>query len=141
MNGFPDMTHPRLAELIQEHNNKVGSLAITYALCRHYFNKGIPDDPWYISPGKEGQSIQYFPNFKEEHWMRRYWFNYFSDTFYLKISSVWDSMIEILNHFYSLDFSNDLRLRDNVIKWLKQNVNSIASVFADMTEIPMENCA
>ena len=33
-----------------------------------------------------------------------------------------------------MDFSNDLRLRDNVIKWLKQNVNSIAFVFADIQQ-------
>lgn len=44
------LSHPRLHEMIQEHNNKVGSLLITYALCKHYFDKGIPDDPWYISP-------------------------------------------------------------------------------------------
>lgn len=132
--GFPNLSHPRLAEMIHQHNNKVGSLAITYALTRHYFDRGIPDDPWYISPGKEGQSIQYFPEFQEEHWMRRYWFNYFSDTFYLKISSVWDSIIEILNHFYLLDYPNDLRLRSNVINWLKQNVNDVASVFTGILQ-------
>ena len=132
--GIPDLSHPRLAEIIQQHNNKVGSLAITYALTRHYFDKGIPDDPWYISPGKEGQSIQYFPEFKEEHWMRRYWFNYFSDTFYLKISSVWDSMIEILNHFYGLGHPNDLRLRNKVIDWLKQNANDVALAFTGILQ-------
>ncbi|MCK9288303.1 MAG: Cthe_2314 family HEPN domain-containing protein [Sphaerochaetaceae bacterium] len=132
--GMPDLSHPKLAEMIQQHNNKVGSLAITYALARHYFDKGIPDDPWYISPGKKGQSIQYFPEFQEEHWMRRYWFNYFSDTFYLKISSIWDSMIEILNHFYGLDYPNDLRLRSKVIDWLKQNANDVASVFVGIMQ-------
>lgn len=88
-----NISTPRLHELIQEHNNKVGSLRITYALCRHYFDRGIPDDPWYISPGKNGESVQYFPEFKEEHWMRKYWFNYFADAFYLKMSAVWDSII------------------------------------------------
>ncbi|RCX17152.1 hypothetical protein DFR58_10846 [Anaerobacterium chartisolvens] len=134
MNGFPDISHPRLAELIQDHNNKVGSLVITYALCRHYFDKGIPDDPWYISPGKEGQSIQYFPNFKEEHWMRRYWFNYFSDTFYMKLSSVWDSIIEILNHYYSLDYPIKLGTRKKVIDWLDKNVKHIASIFKEIEQ-------
>ena len=134
MNSFPNISHPRLAEIIQEHNNKVGSLAITYALCRHYFDKGIPDNPWYISPGKDGQSVQYFPNFGEEHWMRHYWFNYFSDTYYLKISSVWDSVIEILNHFYSLDYPNDLRLRSQIIIWLKENARDIASILAGIQQ-------
>ena len=58
---FHDIAHPRLYELIKEHNNKVGSLAITYCLCRHYFDKGIPDDPWFKSPGDKGESIQYMP--------------------------------------------------------------------------------
>lgn len=132
--GIPDLTHPQLSEMIMLHNNKVGALSITYALSRHYFDKGIPDDPWYISPGKKGQSVQYFPEYQEEHWMRHYWFNYFSDTFYMKISSVWDSIIEILNHYYSLDYPNDLRLRNNVIGWLKQNADDIASVFAGIQQ-------
>ena len=74
----------KLDEILVEHNNKVGSLNVTYALCRHYFDKGIPDDPWYISPGKDGHSIQYFPLFQDEHWMRLSWFNFFSDAYYLK---------------------------------------------------------
>lgn len=124
-----NITRPRLHELIQEHNNKVGSLRITYALCRHYYDKGIPDDPWYISPGKEGQSVQYFPNFNEEHWMRKYWFNYFTDTFYLKISAVWDSIVEIINEHYGYGFTQDLRFRSNVFKKLKDDNPDLISIF------------
>lgn len=124
--------HPRLEEMVSDHNNKVGSLIITYALCKHYYDKGIPDEPWYISPGHEGQSIQYMPNFEEEHWMRHYWFNYFSDTFYLKLSAVWDSIIDILNHYYGLDYVEDLRLRSNVMKWLKKEKNDVFSVFEEV---------
>lgn len=90
----------KLQELIRAHNNKVGMLKITYALCRHYFDKGIPDEQWYISPGKNGKSTENFPEFTEEHWMRKYWFNYFADIFYLKISSLWDSIYEIINEYY-----------------------------------------
>lgn len=118
----------RLNELIQEHNNKVGSLKITYALCRHYYDKGIPDDPWYISPGREGQSVQYFPNFNEEHWMRKYWFNYFTDTFYLKISAVWDSLFEIINEYYCYGLTQDLRFRSNVFKKLKDDNPNLFSL-------------
>lgn len=131
-NMSSDLSHPRMHEIIQEHNNKVGSLVVTYALCKHYYDKGIPDDPWYISPGNEGQSVQYMPLFKEEHWMRQYWFNYFSDTFYLKISSVWDSVIEIINHFYVLGNPSDLRLRSNVLKWLKSDKPDINKVFEEV---------
>lgn len=126
---FQNISTPRLHKLIQEHNNKVGSLRITYALCRHYFDRGIPDDPWYISPGKNGESVQYFPEFKEAHWMRKYWFNYFADTFYLKISAVWDSVIEIINEKYQYGFQQDLRFRSNVFKKLKDDNKDLLNLF------------
>lgn len=124
-----NFSQPKLPELIFQHNNKVGTLIVTYALCKHYFDKGIPDEPWYVSPGLNGTSIQYMPLFKDEHWMRRYWFSYFSDMIYLKISSIWDSVIEIINHYYGLDYPVDLRLRKNVLKWLKINAPDIEELF------------
>ena len=67
-----NLDHPRLSELIREHNNKVGNLIMTYTLAYHYFSAGIPDDRWYQSPGKKGQSVQYMPDFSEEHWGAEY---------------------------------------------------------------------
>lgn len=128
-NILQSIAHPRLHEIIQEHNNKVGSLNVTYAFCRHYYDEGIPDDPWFISPGRKGQSIEYFPRFNEEHWMRKYWFNYFSDTYYLKISAVWDSVIEIINEYYGYAFVQDLRFRNNVFKKLKTDNPALLDVF------------
>lgn len=136
INGFPDSAHPLLAKMIFEHNNKVGALPITYSLCRHYFDKGIPDDPWYISPGKDGSGIQYMPLFEDEHWMRSYWFNYFSDTYYLKISSVWDSVIEILNHYYGLDYKVDFNLKFKIGKWLKDNVPGVYAIIEGVLNDP-----
>lgn len=134
---FQNFGRPRLQGLIMEHNNKVGNLQITYALCMHYFDRGIPDDPWYISPGKEGQSIQYFPEFKKEHYMRLFWFGYYADAFYLRISAVWDSLIEIINHYYGLNYASDLRLRSNVMKWLKDNQLAIFNVFQCILQEPV----
>ncbi len=125
--------YPRLQEAIEGHNNKVGDLKITYALCRHYFDKGIPDEPWYISPGKEGQSVQYVPNFEEEHWMRRYWFNHFAENLYLKFFSLWDDVVEILNIFFGIDESiQDYRFRANVMKKLKEIKPDIHSYMSDI---------
>lgn len=84
---------------IRQHNNKVGTLKVSYALCRHYFDKGIPDNPWYISPGKAGQSVQYMPEFQAEDWMKRYWFAYFSETVYFKLFSIWDSIVGLIRIF------------------------------------------
>ena len=126
---FQNIDKPLLHELIMLHNNKVGNLHITYALCMHYFDKGIPDDPWYISPGKNGTSIQYYPEFEEKHYMRLFWFGYFADAYYLRIQAIWDSIVEILNHYYGLDYEADLRLRSKVLKWLKDNKSEISNEF------------
>lgn len=56
---------PKLPEIIQQHNNKIGDCKSTYCFCRHYYDRGIPDDPWYSSPGENGESIQYFPILKK----------------------------------------------------------------------------
>lgn len=121
------MMHPILMEEIFELNNKVGSIKVSYALCRHYYDKGIPDKPYFISPGKEGQSVQYFPNFKSEHWMRLYWFNHFADSVYMKLFSVWDSVTEILDTFYDLGIDKNMRFKFKVMDALKQKDNAIRS--------------
>ena len=59
-----NLSHPRLYELVEEHNNKVGLLVISYTLCKHYYDQGIPDEPWYISPGKMGNQFNIFRNLK-----------------------------------------------------------------------------
>lgn len=119
------LMYPILMEEINELNNKVGSIKVSYALCRHYYDKGIPDNPYFISPGKEGQSVQYFPNFENEHWMRLYWFNHFADAVYMKLFSVWDSVTEILDTFYDLNIDKNMRFKFKVMEALKQKDNAI----------------
>ena len=126
------LAHPRLRELIREYNNKVGDLMITYTLAYHYFRAGIPDERWNQSPGKDGQSVQYMPDFSEEHWNRNMWFGYFANVYYILISSIWDSIIEILNHYYDYDFPVDLRLRNAVLKKLKIDHPGVNNVFHEI---------
>jgi len=123
--------YPLLEQSIKAQNNKVGSMIITYALCRHYYNKGIPDDPWYKSPGDNGESIQYMPEFKEEHWMRRYWFNHFAESMYLKFFSVWDCITELLDIFYGLHIEHNTGFKFNLLKWLKKNKPDVAEFLED----------
>jgi len=116
------MIYPRLGEATTDLINKVGELLVTYSMCKHYYDKGIPDDPFFISPGKDGQSVQYFPEFQSEHHMRRYWFNYFASGMYLRFFSYWDGIIGLVNIFYGIDESmNDYRFRQNVMAKLKVN--------------------
>lgn len=127
-----NLDHPRLSEIIREHNNKVSDLIMTYTLVYHYFNAGIPDDRWFQSPGDNGQSVQYMPDFSEEHWGRNIWFGYFSNVYYMTISSIWDSVLEIINHYYDYDFPVDMRLRSSVLKKLKAEHPEIADIFAGL---------
>src|SRR4051812_48529276 len=38
----------------------------SWVMTMFFFNKGIPDDEWYRSPGRGGAAIQYYPNFTSE---------------------------------------------------------------------------
>ena len=132
-----DFAHPRLLEMIEEYNNKVGTLEITYSLVRHYYDKGIPDDPWFESPGQNGESVRYMPLFQEEHWGRRYWFSYYADNYYLRISSLWDTMLELLNHYYQYNIVVDLRFRSALLKRLKKDHSVVAQIFEDIQKDPL----
>lgn len=124
------MLYPRIAECIFGFNNKVGSLCITYVMCRHYFDLGIPDEPWYVSPSLDGKkSVQYMPNFKPEHYMRLFWFNHFAANLYVTAFGIWDSIIEMLNIFYDINAKPDLRQRNEVLEWLKANQTDVFTLF------------
>lgn len=56
---------PKLPEIIQQHNNKIGDCKITYCFCRHYYDRGIPDDPWYSSQEKTENQYNIFPILKK----------------------------------------------------------------------------
>ena len=71
----------------------------------YYFNKRIPDDEWRRSPGENGESIQFFPNFKEEHFYWKDQFDYYSDIFYYKLFSVWDTIGHMLNVIFEINVS------------------------------------
>ena len=120
------LLYPRLKEWVFGYNNKIGSLKITYALCKHYYDLGIPDEPWYVSPSLDGKSsIQYDPYFKPEHYMRRFWFNHFASNLYVSIFGIRDSIIELLNMFYGIDAPANLRLKKAVMDWLKDNKRDV----------------
>ena len=82
-----------------------------------YFCKGIPDDEWYISPGKKGQSVEYFPHFEKQHHLTKAWFDYYADVFYYKLFSAWDTLGHLLNIMYGLEV--DKPSFNRVLKKLK----------------------
>src|SRR5687767_4306997 len=45
--------------------NRMFQTRWSWVYLTHLFNKGIPDDEWRISPGRKGQSVEYYPHFEE----------------------------------------------------------------------------
>ena len=72
-------------------------VATSYVLTMFYYGKGIPDKRWYISPGRNGASIQYYPDFADVHFQIKAWFDFYSDVLYYKLFSAWDLMGHVLN--------------------------------------------
>lgn len=72
-----------------------------------YYNKGIPDDPYYISPGRKGQSVEYFPKFREHHFITKDYFDFYADFYFFKTLSIFDSILQIINEYYNLGITVD----------------------------------
>lgn len=87
---------------LYEIRQRIEDVAISYFFMMFYYEKGIPDKRWYISPGANGESIQYYPDFEEVHRGIKMWFDYFSDTLYYKLFSAWDLVGHFLNVKYDL---------------------------------------
>lgn len=111
--------------------NRMYQVRLSWVILNHLFDQGIPDDEWWISPSKDGESsVEYFPHFKEEHYLIKAQFDYFSDIFYYKIFSAWDTLGHILNNMYGLnikraDFYKAVQELKNVRPDLYSNLNEL----------------
>ena len=119
-----------LREWVVQLQNRVADVRKSYVMLTYYYNKGIPDKEWYISPGKEGKSIQYYPHFDEVHFYIKDWFDYYSDTFYYKLFSAWDTLGQMLNVKYDLNLKEPSFSR--VLKELRKCHNIL---YAKLTKI------
>ena len=113
------MVFTKNLSVIQAHNNKVESIKISYALARHYFDKGIPDDEWFVSPGINGSSVQYMPHFNDEHYLIRYWYCFFMEDLYSKVQSMGDTLYLFINEFYEFGIEEGLGFVKKVLNKLK----------------------
>lgn len=90
--------------------NRLISVNLNFSYCMFYFEKGIPDDEWHISPGKQGQSVQYHPHFENEHYSNFYNFIYFADIFFLKAYTLCETIGHLLFKLYDIKIDeNDSR--------------------------------
>ena len=90
-----------------EIRQRIKDTAISYFFMMFYYEKGIPDKRWYISPGTSGESVQYYPDFEEVHFHIKMWFDFFSDTLYYKLFSAWDLIGHVLKVKYGLDIRKE----------------------------------
>lgn len=122
---FALFTEHELASWVRLFNNRLGQSRTSYIFFMHYYNKGIPDKEWYISPGKEGQSIQYFPHFtKDETINYKVMFDYYVDAFYYKFFSAWDTIFHIINIQYQFDIETSKDFNRKILT----NLNSVNPV-------------
>jgi hypothetical protein len=101
-------------------NNRLGQSRMSYIFLMHYLKKGIPDQEWFLSPGKQGQSVQYFPHFNEETFYFKMMFDYYMDNFYYKFFSAWDTMYHVINAYYQFELMPNIRFNSKVMEKLLQ---------------------
>ena len=91
-----------VTEFIWQIHYRITDVAKCFILMSFYYEKGISDDVGHVSPGSKGSSIEYFPNLEGEDYQIKDWFNFYSDIFYYKLFSAWDTVGHLLNVIYKL---------------------------------------
>ena len=80
--------------------NKWKDVARSYVMMNFYYDKGIPDEPYFISPGRKGESVEYFPNFKKVHYVRKDAFDFYADVYFFKVFSAFDGLWQLFNVYF-----------------------------------------
>ncbi|MBW3131811.1 Cthe_2314 family HEPN domain-containing protein, partial [Staphylococcus chromogenes] len=82
--------------------NRMNLLIRNYTYTIFYYNQDIPDEVWYKRSGTKGQSVEFFPDFKEEDYTKQFNFNYFSEYFFLQGFSIF----ELLGHIIAVSYTH-----------------------------------
>lgn len=116
--SFFDLQGIELSYWIKEFNNRVFDLVSSYVMMMYYYNMGIPDKEWFISPAKDGHGVQYFPHFEGKHYIYLYWFGFYMDGYYTKYFSLIDTIYHLINVKYGFCVENSLGFRKEIAKRL-----------------------
>lgn len=119
---------------LYEIRQRISDTARSYCFMMFYYEKGIPDKRWYISPGTEGESVQYYPDFKEAHFHIKAWFDFFSDTLYYKLFSAWDLIGHVLNTNYELMLKIDKVYFGTAIAKLREKDTNLYDCLKNLTD-------
>ena len=126
---------------IQAHNNMIGSIKISYCLSKHYFNKGIPDDEWFISPGHDGSSVEYMPHFSPDDYLTRYWFSFYTENLYGKLFTSLDSLYHIVNDYYELQVPKKFGYIKNILSKIENTHSELYAILSSVKDNPIYNKA
>lgn len=110
---------------VREFNNRAFDLEQNYTLLKSYYNAGIPDSEWYISPGKDGASVSYFPHFEDEHFGNLYWFSFYTESFLTRAEGIIDTIYHLVNVHFNLKIESKLSFRRDVSNALKAFDNNL----------------
>lgn len=100
--------------------NKVISLNRNFGYAMFYYYRGIPDDPYYISPGGTGKSVEFFPYFEEKHYSNHHNFTYFVDVFFLQAFTVYETLGHLLFKYYDFEDKNGRISYNKAVSKLKK---------------------
>jgi len=116
-------------------NSRVYFLNDSYKMMSYYFKKGIPDDEWFLSPGRNGESIEYLPHFKDErqHLIRLH-FYYFAEIFYYYAFTIFDTIGHIIKEMFRLE----IRRNVNFVEAVKR-LKPIDSILYDSLKSILES--
>lgn len=99
---FGEMT---LGEWFIHLANRMIQAREAYHLMLYFFDLGIPDDRAFISPGKNGASVEYLPDFSDDDYSKKAWFDFYADAFAFKLFSAWDSIGQLLAVVHGLQLA------------------------------------
>ncbi|HDG3406607.1 hypothetical protein I3V64_10670 [Staphylococcus haemolyticus] len=96
------LNYHEISYWVQMLYNRLNHLLRNYCYSIYYYNKEIPDEQWYKSPGSNGESIEYFPYFKDSDYSNWYNFRYFSEYFFLQGFSIFELIGNLIIKKYNI---------------------------------------
>jgi hypothetical protein len=121
-----------LSRLDIELHNRLVDVAKSYVFVKYYHSLGIPDERWYVSPGRSGQSVEYFPDFLDDHFTIKSWFDYYADTFYQKLFAAWAVVGHVLNQVYGLELKPRQIDFEPAVMALGQNASDVRTALVSV---------
>jgi len=115
--------------------SRISDVWKSYVMLLFYYEMGIPDEEWSIA-GEDG-GIKYFPHFEKRHYDIKHQFDFYTDVFYYKIFSAWDTVGQLLFLIYDLKrASNEKAGFASAVRELKDDHAALRESLASITNHP-----